>query len=128
MIDGFYLFDKISFVFLLTNQSPTTDPLICAFWRVWGHEQLACKVFPTVMAGRSVQRLGNLLYGVTPATGGGPDGGATFTSVPIKEGLHSIIKCLKAQDVGHYGKKTNQPLLDSNICKFLVLDKNGMEY
>lgn len=84
-------------------QSPATEPLIKSFWRIWSQDQLASKVFPVIMASRSVHRVGPFLYSPRPLGPSLDPNLAGLTHVPIKEGLQSIIKCLKAQDLNATG-------------------------
>lgn len=51
------------------------------------------------MAGRSVGKIGPFMYPLRPTTLDPSLAG--LTHVPIKEGLQSIIKCLKAQDINN---------------------------
>ena len=73
------------------------DPLVQAFWKVWGCDQVAYKVFPSVMAQRNVKGLASIQYS-TGANTSGIDC-VSFTCIPIKEGLHNIIKCLRSQEL-----------------------------
>ncbi|XP_033610266.1 uncharacterized protein LOC111871730 [Cryptotermes secundus] len=85
--------------------SPQLDPAIRELWRVWSHEQVASKVFPVCNASN---RLGSLFYTTSPqgemcminqSAGAAAALLGHVTHVPIKEGLHSVIKCLKNQDL-----------------------------
>ncbi|GFG34074.1 hypothetical protein Cfor_04254, partial [Coptotermes formosanus] len=85
--------------------SPQLDPAIRELWRVWSHEQVAAKVFPVCNASN---RLGSLFYTTSPQGEicmlNQPSSSTAallghVTHVPVKEGLHSIIKCLKNQDL-----------------------------
>ena len=95
---------RISLSLALFPQSPATEPLIKSFWRIWSQDQLASKVFPVVMASRSVHRVGPFLYSPRPLGPSLDPSLAGLTHVPIKEGLQSIIKCLKAQDINASGQ------------------------
>nr|CAD7408060.1 unnamed protein product [Timema poppensis] len=87
--------------------SSQSDPAVKEFWRVWSHEQVAVKVFPVTA---STYRLGSLCY--TSSSQGEmclmnqqhPVSVTSLAShvphVPLKEGLQSVIKCLKSQDMG----------------------------
>ncbi|XP_035204800.1 uncharacterized protein LOC118179744 isoform X2 [Stegodyphus dumicola] len=84
-------------------KSPGIDPVIREMWRVWGHEQISRKVFPVTMAASTpVTKLGPL-YGHLPGVSDtGPEAVVsvgTLSHVPVKEGLQSVIKCLKSQDI-----------------------------
>ncbi|PSN53466.1 hypothetical protein C0J52_09351 [Blattella germanica] len=85
--------------------SPQLDPSIRELWRIWSHEQIAAKVFPVCS---SSNRLGSLFYTSSPqgdmcimsqSTGSTASLLGHVTHVPVKEGLHSVIKCLKNQDL-----------------------------
>nr|XP_042904237.1 uncharacterized protein LOC107446022 [Parasteatoda tepidariorum] len=84
-------------------KSPGIDPAIRDMWRVWGHEQISRKVFPVTMAvATPLTKLGPL-YGHLPTVSDtGPEAVVsvgTLSHVPVKEGLQSVIKCLKSQDI-----------------------------
>ncbi len=68
------------------------------------------------MASRSVHRVGPFLYSPRPLGPSLDPNLAGLTHVPIKEGLQSIIKCLKAQDLNSTG--SNTPLF-AVPCKLL---------
>ena len=57
-----------------------------------------------MMASRSVHRVGPFLYSPRPLGPSLDPNLAGLTHVPIKEGLQSIIKCLKAQDINSSGQ------------------------
>ena len=96
--------------FLCTSQSPSTDSHVKTFWQIWGQDQIACKVFPIALAHYGVQRkVGHYIHTVHKGTMTLDLGVPTsLTNMPIKEGMHSIIKCLKAQATSKAGKK--QPI------------------
>ena len=83
-------------------QSGHACPLVREFWHTWGQTQLASKVFPMAVVGRSPGQLGPLACPALAALTGSP--GPPYMQVPIKEGLRSIIKCLKAQELETRGK------------------------
>lgn len=99
----YYNPQNIYFSSSLNFQGPTSEPLIRAVWGIWGQDQVACKVFPIAMASGGVHKIGSLLYTVRGASGLDP-ALASLTNMPVKEGLQSIIKCLKAQDTAGLGK------------------------
>uniref|UniRef100_T1J5B3 Uncharacterized protein n=1 Tax=Strigamia maritima TaxID=126957 RepID=T1J5B3_STRMM len=108
-------FKKIELFF----KSSSCEISLREFWKVWGQEQIACKVFPVNGATRSCPKVGPLYY-ASPVTGAlGASGGKSYLShVPIKEGLQSIIKCLKSQDVGISDSiEDKQEKLKSCFCK-----------
>ncbi|XP_054713883.1 uncharacterized protein LOC129223341 [Uloborus diversus] len=90
-------------------KSPGIDPSIRDMWRVWGHEQISRKVFPVTMAASTpLTKLGPL-YGHLPGVSDtGPEAVVsvgTLSHVPVKEGLQSVIKCLKSQDISQIKMK-----------------------
>ncbi|KAJ4443400.1 hypothetical protein ANN_05068, partial [Periplaneta americana] len=108
--------------------SPQLDPCIRELWRIWSHEQIAAKVFPVCNAG---SRLGSLLY-TTSAQGDmcvmNQSSSSTLallghvTHVPVKEGLHSVIKCLKNQDLALSPPSSpeDKPLRSRSCCACAV--------
>ncbi|KAF8796459.1 hypothetical protein HNY73_000830 [Argiope bruennichi] len=80
-------------------KSPGIDPVIRDMWRVWGHEQISRKVFPVTMA--AATPLANLgpLYSHLDTGSEAVVSVGTLSHVPVKEGLQSVIKCLKSQDI-----------------------------
>ncbi|GFV62257.1 uncharacterized protein TNCV_985211 [Trichonephila clavipes] len=84
--------------------SPGIDPVIRDMWRVWGHEQISRKVFPVTMAAPTP--LANLgpLYGHLDTGSEAVVSVGTLSHVPVKEGLQSVIKCLKSQDISQISK------------------------
>lgn len=86
------------------SQSPAIDPVIRDMWRIWGHEQISRKVFP-VGLGTPLSKLGPLYGSFTGETS--PEtvvNMGTLSHVPVKEGLQSVIKCLKSQDISQISK------------------------
>ena len=61
-------------------------------------------MFPVAMASRTVSKMGPMFYNMTPGVHTTLDPALTsLTHVPIKEGLQSIIKSLKSQDINGIG-------------------------
>ncbi|XP_076349061.1 uncharacterized protein LOC143246366 [Tachypleus tridentatus] len=92
-------FRKVDMMF----KSPGIEPVIKEFWKVWGHEQISRQVFPVTVTPVSLTKP---LYNTIPRMIGSLRSGAegpvninSFPHIPIKEGLQSVIKCLKAQDI-----------------------------
>ncbi|GIX93363.1 uncharacterized protein CEXT_370641 [Caerostris extrusa] len=81
------------------HDNPGTDPVIRDMWKVWGHEQISRKVFPVTMA--AATPLANLgpLYSHLDTGSEAVVNVGTLSHVPVKEGLQSVIKCLKSQDI-----------------------------
>ncbi|KAJ9575476.1 hypothetical protein L9F63_007681 [Diploptera punctata] len=86
-------------------KSPQLDPAIRELWRVWSHEQVSSKVFPVCSTS---SHLGSFFFTSSPqgevcmvnrSTNSTTSLLGHVTHVPIKEGLHSVIKCLKNQDL-----------------------------
>ncbi|XP_076327627.1 uncharacterized protein LOC143234273 isoform X3 [Tachypleus tridentatus] len=84
-------------------KSPGIEPVVKEFWRVWGHEQISRQVFPVTVTNVSLAKpLYNAIPGMfrtLPDVSSGSININAFPHVPIKEGLHSVIKCLKTQDI-----------------------------
>ncbi|GFR22720.1 uncharacterized protein TNCT_351411 [Trichonephila clavata] len=97
-------FKKIDMMF----KSPGIDPVIRDMWRVWGHEQISRKVFPVTMAAPTP--LANLgpLYGHLDTGSEAVVSVGTLSHVPVKEGLQSVIKCLKSQDISQIKLKSSE--------------------
>ncbi|XP_076327625.1 uncharacterized protein LOC143234273 isoform X1 [Tachypleus tridentatus] len=107
-------------------KSPGIEPVVKEFWRVWGHEQISRQVFPVTVTNVSLAKpLYNAIPGMfrtLPDVSSGSININAFPHVPIKEGLHSVIKCLKTQDISQ--SKTKSDLVDTkprscvcSVCK-----------
>ncbi|GIY69546.1 uncharacterized protein CDAR_465561 [Caerostris darwini] len=97
-------FKKIDMMF----KNPGTDPVIRDMWKVWGHEQISRKVFPVTMA--AATPLANLgpLYSHLDTGSEAVVNVGTLSHVPVKEGLQSVIKCLKSQDISQIKLKGSE--------------------
>ncbi|XP_013774986.1 uncharacterized protein LOC106459860 [Limulus polyphemus] len=115
-------FKKIDMMF----KSPGIEPVVKEFWKVWGHEQISRQVFPATVTNVSLTKpLYNAIPGMFRTLPDVADGSVNinaFPHVPIKEGLHSVIKCLKTQDISQ--SKTKSDLVDTkarscvcSVCK-----------
>ncbi|XP_076327653.1 uncharacterized protein LOC143234291 isoform X2 [Tachypleus tridentatus] len=111
---------------MIQVKSPGIEPVVKEFWRVWGHEQISRQVFPVTVTNVSLAKpLYNAIPGMfrtLPDVSSGSININAFPHVPIKEGLHSVIKCLKTQDISQ--SKTKSDLVDTkprscvcSVCK-----------
>ncbi|KAG8186797.1 hypothetical protein JTE90_010691 [Oedothorax gibbosus] len=95
-------------------KSPTIDTAVREMWRVWGHEQISRKVFPVTMTATTapLSRLGPFYGPPGPRDASGPESAVvsmgTLSHVPVKEGLQSVIKCLKSQDISQIKLKASE--------------------
>ncbi|XP_023221251.1 uncharacterized protein LOC111623001 [Centruroides sculpturatus] len=100
----------------LMFKNPGVEPAIREFWQIWGHEQIARKVFPvTLTAPPKLGPLGAIVGTTEAMMNVGP-----LSHIPVKEGLQSIIKCLKSQDISYTRTKEDRHENQLHSCNCTI--------